>query len=542
MPESQQDRTQVIVVGGGPVGLTLAIDLARRGVRSTLIERRAEPQQLPKMELCNSRTMEIYRQLGLSQTIRNAGYPQDAPTGVYLVTSMNEPPIAHLEYPTIGAMLAKIAAQNDGTLPLESFQRISQYTIESILRGTAERLPEITCRFATTLEELVQDADGVTACVIDSAGRRRTVRADYLVGCDGANSMVRELVEIDMVGPSNIARLLQVYFRHENLNQHHPLGWARHFVLPAPVSGSLVVQSDQMSYSIHSTLPPDTDPRWLINHVVGAQVDAEVRYTGVWTLHMQVAAEYRRGRVLLAGDAAHRFSPTSGLSMNTGIGDAADLAWKLAGMLAGWGGDGLLDAYGVERRHVGLRNSAVSEYALRGVFAWTKAYDAGVRGAELSAIIGREAGKPYEVAGAELGYRYRDSPILAYGMPSKEGEEDAFDRYRPIVEVGRRLPHVWVAPNISTHDLVDRGYTLFCIDPPATGDVTRLVKVFTDLGATLNVLHSKNPAAVQVYGRGYLLIRPDVHIAWRGESLPNDPNELAKLVTGNLRTNLQRAI
>lgn len=538
MAETGQERTtRVVIVGGGPVGLTLAIDLAQRGVRCMLVDKKVEPQFLPKMELCNSRTMEIFRRLGLAPAIRAAGYAADAPTGVYLVTSLNSPPIAHLPYPTIGAATAEIASRNDGGLPLEAFQRISQYTLEPLLREAAEKLPEIDVRFGVTCAGVTQDADGVTASLVDGSGERHTVRADYLVGCDGANSTVRESVGIAMVGPSDVAQLWQVFFRCDNLRDYHPLDWARHYVFPAPISGSIVLQSDRKHYSVHSTLPADTDPRWLIDQAVGAPVDAQVIHTGTWSLHMQVASRYRSGRVLLAGDAAHRFSPTSGLSMNTGIGDAADIAWKFAGILAGWGGPGLLDSYDAERRPVGLRNSAASAYALRGVFAWNDAYNRGMRGEELAAVVDREARKPYEMAGAELGYRYRDSPILVNDAAAGDvtpDDDDEFNQYRPVVAAGRRLPHVWIGDGTSVHDVVvPDGYTLLCVGPTANEDPSSFAEAFTHLGVKLTVVHCRDSAAVQVYGTGYLLLRPDVHIAWCGRALPGDPARMAALVTGN---------
>ena len=526
--------TRVVIVGAGPVGLTLAIELGRRGVRCVLVDKKVEPQFLPKMELCNSRTMEIYRRLGLTGAIRAEGYPADTPAGVYLVTTMNAPPIAHLPYPTIGEITAEIRSRNDGTLPVEAFQRVSQYTLETILRQAAEKLPAIDPRFGTTCASISQDAAGVTAELVDESGRRRTVLADYLVGCDGANSTVRDAVDIGMTGPAGIARVLQVFFRCDDFRDHHPLDVARHYLFPAPISGSIVVQSDLTHYSVHSGLPADTDPRWLIDRAVGAAVPARIVHAAPWSIHMQMATRYRSERVFLAGDAAHRFSPTSGLNMNTGVGDAADLAWKLAGVLAGWGGQGLLDSYDAERRPVGTRNRAAAEYGLLGIHAWTGAYDRGLRGAQLAGVVDREARKPYEMAGAELGYSYQNSPILAMTQGEELSPADDFARYRPIVAAGRRLPHVWLTDGTSVHDVVRTdGYTLVCVGRSAADVPTPLVDAFARTGVPLAVVPCDSPAAVAVYGAGYLLIRPDAHIAWRDSRIPRDPIGLAGRVTGN---------
>ena len=199
--------TDVLIVGGGPTGLTLAIDLGRRGVRCTLIEQKARPAFLPKMERINARTMEIYRRMGLAQQIRAAGLRPDCPMDVYVVLAMNEPPLLRLHYPSVAQAQAKTRATNDGTMPLEPYQLVSQYTLEPLLKSIAETMPSLSVRFGCEFLSLQQDAEGVTARVRTADGNVEDMRAAYLVGCDGGASPVRKELGIALArrGQSAVA-------------------------------------------------------------------------------------------------------------------------------------------------------------------------------------------------------------------------------------------------------------------------------------------------------------------------------------------------
>ena len=185
-------KSEVIIVGAGPVGLTLAIDLGRRGVRCTLIECKDSPAFLPKMERCNARTMEMYRRIGLAEKIRAAGLRADVPMDVFIVLSMTEPPLVHSPYPSVEAARSEIAASSDGRMPLEPYQLISQYTLEPLLKSVAESLPAVTVRFGCEFQSLTQDAAGVTVTTRTSEGKTEALRGSYLVGCDGGASAVRK--------------------------------------------------------------------------------------------------------------------------------------------------------------------------------------------------------------------------------------------------------------------------------------------------------------------------------------------------------------
>ena len=185
--------TQVLIVGAGPVGLTLAIELGRRGVGCIIVEQKPAPAKLPKMERCNARTMEIYRRMGIVEKVRAAGLPAHCPMDVFIVTSLIEPPLLHLPYPSIAEARAQIAAKNDGSMPLEPYQLISQYTLEPLLKSIAETLPSVTVRYGCTFVSFAQDAAGVTANIETAEGQSEQIKSHYLVGCDGGSSAVRKL-------------------------------------------------------------------------------------------------------------------------------------------------------------------------------------------------------------------------------------------------------------------------------------------------------------------------------------------------------------
>src|SRR5436305_3286711 len=199
--------TQVLIVGAGPVGLTLAYDLGRRGVRCILIEQKEAPQFLPKMERCNARSMEIFRRLGLADKIRAAGLRSDVPMDVFIILAMNEPPLLRQHYPSVDEARATIKAHNDGTQPLEPYQLISQYTLEPLLKQEVEALPSVTLRYAHEFLSFDQDAAGVSIKVKTPGGKSETLRADYLVGCDGGASAVRKQLGIKLRGEGNLLEL-----------------------------------------------------------------------------------------------------------------------------------------------------------------------------------------------------------------------------------------------------------------------------------------------------------------------------------------------
>jgi 2-polyprenyl-6-methoxyphenol hydroxylase-like FAD-dependent oxidoreductase len=353
-------ETQVIITGAGPVGLTLAIDLGRRGVRCVLLERNETSIQLPKMERCNARTMEIYRQLGIAEKVRDAGLPREAPMDVFLATSMADPPIVRLPYPSVAKAKAEIAARNVGQ-PLEPYQLISQYTLEPLLRSIAETLPTIAVRFGWELTTFTQDAVSVSAKVRTLDGADEILRASYLIGCDGGASTVRKQLGIQLQGEGNIRKLRQALFQCEDLYERIPMGKGRHYhIAEGPLFPFIILQDSTRHWTLHAAAASDHEMAEIFRKSLAMPIPFEMISVNEWTQHLLCAERYAQGRVFIAGDAAHLVIPTGGLGMNTGVGDATDLAWKMWATLGGWGGPQLLASYDAERRPIGLRNLRAS--------------------------------------------------------------------------------------------------------------------------------------------------------------------------------------
>jgi 2-polyprenyl-6-methoxyphenol hydroxylase-like FAD-dependent oxidoreductase len=533
--------TDVLVVGAGPTGLTLAVALGQKGVRCTLIEQKEAPQFLPKMERCNARSLEIYRRMGLAEKIRAAGLPAHCSMDVFIVLSLIEPPLLRNHYPTVAEAKAEIAACTDGSLPLEPYQLISQYTLEPLLKFVAEQLPSVTVRFACALEGFSQDPEKVTANVRNADGSSGTITAAYMVGCDGGASNVRRQLGIKLAGEANLLELRQALYYCEDLYERIPIGQGRHYHVADGQSTFLIVQDSTRHFSLHSVVENDADMATMFEKTVALPVKYDMLYVGAWRQNLLLAERFQEGRVFLAGDAVHLVIPTGGLGMNTGVGEATDLAWKLAGTLQGWGGPGLLKSYEIERRPVGARNVAASTYASRGRRKWRSMYrpnmrDATPEGAETRADLVRvaevEQRKSNEMIGAELGYHYSGSPLI-WPEPG-EGPPDDFVNYVPSTCPGVRLPHLWLDDGTAMQDRIGNGngYVLLRLGG-STADVAALGRVFGAIGAPFAVLDVPDARVRDVYGYDLLLLRPDLHVAWRGNQAPQEPERLARVVTGH---------
>lgn len=532
---------EVLIIGGGPVGLTLAIDLGQRGVRCLLVDKRAEPGHLPKMERCNARTMEHFRRLGIAERIRQAGYPRDLPMDVFVVTSLVDPPIAHHPYPSVQELEAEAAASNDGRYPAEPYQLISQYTLEPLLKREAERTPGVTVRFGWELTGFDQDDGGVTAHIRSGDGPH-TVRAAYLAGCDGGNSTVRRQLGTELTGES-ILSLRQALFRCDDLYERIPIGKGRHYHVADDRSTFLIVQDDCRHFTLHSQVDHDSDMPEMFKRVVAMPVEFETLYVGSWTQRLMLADSYGRGRAFLAGDAAHLVIPTGGLGMNTGVGDVIDLSWKLAATLGGWGGPRLLPSYETERRPIGRRNVDASRQASTGRRRWRAAYRPNIADdtpdgerirREVARLVDTEQRKSNDLLGIELGYRYVDSPLTS-SEPGQGPDPNSFT-YTPTTWPGARLPHVWLDDRLdgrraAVQDRLGIGYTLLRLGG-ARPDPGPLMDAFRSYDAPVSVIDVATAAARELYGYDLVLVRPDLHVVWRGDTLPGQPYDLAALATG----------
>ncbi|MSP00775.1 MAG: 2-polyprenyl-6-methoxyphenol hydroxylase [Acetobacteraceae bacterium] len=527
----------VIVAGAGPVGLTLAIDLGRRGIRCLIMEKNPTTAPWPKMDRSNARTMEFYRRIGIVDRVRALGYPPDNPMNVFLTTRLSDPPIAVLEYPSVAERRKQIAESPNGNWLLEPYQLVSQNKLEPLLKEVAEATPNVTVRYGLELTDFTQDADGVSVTARAVDGTEEAIRGSYLAGCDGGSSTVRKKLGIKLEGRGGIRQLVQVIFRSDTLYERIVTGKGRHYQFADALGSTMIAQGCRTEFTLHSTLPPDTDFVQVIQDFIGFPCDFEILHVVPWRHNLLIAERYRDRRVFLAGDAIHLVIPTGGLGMNTGVGDAFDLSWKLAGIIKGWGGPGLLDGYEQERRPIGIRNVAAAGWAAAGVPIWRAlvtpaVYDNTPEGEatrrELAASFDVEHRRIHGMVGVESNYSYAGSPLIAE-EPGNVAEWET-SRYEPHTGPGVRIPHMWLKDGRAMQDVLGDDYTL--LDLRGDCDSRPLEAAFRALGAPLEALRLDERRVREVYGASVFLLRPDLHIAWRGDGAPGDPVGLAARATG----------
>jgi hypothetical protein len=385
-------------------------------------------------------------------------------------------------------------------------------------------------RYGCEFLSFAQDDRGVTARTTQGE-----LRCAYLVGCDGGSSTVRRQLGIALAGDANLLELRQALYRCDELYERIPIGKGRHYHVADDRHSFLIVQDSTKHFTLHAVVERDADMAAQFEAVVAMPLRYEMLYVGRWRQNLLLAERYGEGRVFIAGDAAHLVIPTGGLGMNSGVGDAIDLSWKLAATLRGWGGPGLLAAYEAERRPTGERNVAASRFASKGRRKWRAMYRPDIRHnaqtrASLARVAYEEQPKSNEMTGAELGYRYDGSPLVV--PECAEPPPLDFRRYRPSTWPGARLPHVWLGDGSAVQDRVgyDLGFTLLRFSDI---DVDGTARAFASLGVPFRILELRDDRVRELYERDLLLLRPDLHVAWRGNRPPGDSAGLARLVTGH---------
>ncbi len=531
----------VLVVGGGPVGLTLSLALGRQGVRSLVVNDRKQTTTHPKLDVVNCRSMEIFRQLGLAEKVRAAGNPVTANQYCAYAASVSGPFYAvmadrHWVYRPVAEAERLFRAETQGRLPLESMQRIPQMRLEPVLLEEAARDPSVEVRFGWRLFGFEQDADGVTALIQDvDTGKCRHVRSRYLVGCDGPNSRVRNFLNIDYDGTRDVlGELFIVHLRSDEIADLYPERtpyW--HTWLARPGFTGLLVSPDagRNDYVLHRPFPPRKGESLesVIDAAIGKKVRYEIVQGGPWRPQFLVAESFGRSRVFLAGDATHLYMPTGGLGMNTGLTEAHNLAWKLAARLKGWGGTALVDSYEAERLPVALRNRDHVKKCAAAVFEANfpvadlprePAADGSRCFAALASHFEAKVCRLYESQGAEIGYRYRNSPVVC----ADEEPEPEYDevRYRPTTWCGSRLPSAFRDDGSAVFDqlLVD-GFTLLATGGGAP-EAGPMLAAAGAAGVPLRILEVREPHLARLYEKRFVLVRADQHVCWRGDAMPRD--------------------
>lgn len=534
----------VLIAGAGPVGLALAGDLAWRGTSTWLVERGDGSISQPKMDMVGVRTMEFARRWGIAEWIRNSPYPRDYPQdNVYVET------LTGFEF---GREI--IPCKNEEPTPQQSpekRERCPQDMFDPIMQRFVGQYPDAAVKYQTEVTGFEEEDDRVVVTLRDvRTSETYAVHCDYLIGADGGASFVRQAVGIAMSGTPILTHTVNIIFRTDDLPALHDKGRAYRFIFIGPEGTWLTIVAingrDRWRMSIvGDDRKPDfseAEIRALIVRAVGRAFDFEIESVMPWVRRELIADRYGTRRVFIAGDAAHLMSPTGGFGMNTGMGDAVDLGWKLDAMVKGWGGPALLQSYEAERKPVAQHNIAESSANLKLMLEPRKTpppaeiFLPGAEHDEARARYGTWYGdlmkREWYTIGVHLGYNYSHSPIVVPDGSPVPRQETA--TYVQGTSPGVRAPHVWLEDGRSTLDLFGRGFVLLRLGDDAP-EVNDFVAAAAAVGLPLEVVRIDEPAVVTVYERKLVLVRPDGHVCWRGNEEAADAAQVIATVRGAQR-------
>ena len=564
---TQQLKTPVVIVGGGPVGLVLALLLDFHGVKSTIINTEPTERWHPKGNGQNARTMEIYRQLGFSDEVRHLGLPRDHPFDQGYFTRLSKHEIYRFPMPTGEE---RIAMRRDmpvtDQLPEPMFH-VNQMFVERFLLQKVRAAANIDVRFGWEAQWFTQDETKVrvNARKVET-GEEVIWTGDYAVGCDGGRSLVRKTLGIAYEGDVQkkdaywSGQFYSIHMRIPDLYPKfigHRRAWMYWAVNPDPNTRGVLFSlngADEFMMLIKpragwTDVDRDAVAGW-VQAAIGEPIPVHVIGHYPWSAGQALVAErYKAGRIMIAGDAAHLFTPTGGFGMNTGIDDSHNLAWKLAAVLQGWGGDKLLDSYQVERKPIGHRNTGASRKYASMMHDAVVPDDIEMEGPEGDAVRERASHMTYirknhfcraehvDATGVQIGGRYDGSPIIVPdGTPPEDVFPTTYDEYFPSGIPGGRAPHLWLDDaremGSSLYDRMGRGFTLLRLNRSKI-DVGAFTRVAESRGIPLIILDVPLKEAGELYGRDLILVRPDRYIVWRGDAVPENVDAVLATVTGH---------
>jgi 4-hydroxyisophthalate hydroxylase len=551
------DTYDVAIVGGGPVGVGLAVDLGQRGIRCVLVERHLSPQPIPKGQNLTNRTLEHFYFWRCVDELRAARVmPPDYPIGgVTTYASLTSPYFhAGTNFGGRGAGVRDYYFQINERLP--------QYCTEAVLRERARQLLSVTTLFGWTAERVDQTDDGASVTIAPSADAstafyswsadteqqsnqdvsevegRRVLRARYVVGCDGGKSLVRQSMGIDRGGRNFDQRMVLAVFRSRELHE---------FLTRFPPATTYRVMKPELNgywqffgridvgegFFFHAPVPLDATPDnfdflGLLHDAAGFEFQAEFDHIGFWDLRIMLASQYRLGRMFIAGDACHQHPPYGGFGLNTGLEDAVNLGWKLAAAVQGWGGEQLLDSYGQERRPIFQETGdAMIAGGIERDRVWLEQHDPRKDRAEFE--------RAWAEYGANAGQRpqtyephYEGSSVV---MGPHDGICSIHGRMSFKAEAGHHLAPRRLSIGRNLFEEFGGEFTLVALDANAA-DIASLKSAARERRVPLKVVEDSRADGREQYAARLILVRPDQYVVWAADAAPDDPATLFARVAG----------
>jgi 2-polyprenyl-6-methoxyphenol hydroxylase-like FAD-dependent oxidoreductase len=528
----------VIIVGAGPCGLVLAIELGRRGISTIVLEEKLSPARFPAANATQARTMEHYRRLGFADQVRAQGLPPDYPTDIAYFTRYTQYELARFSLPSARAAREIVKTLSGSWSAAELPHRCSQMYVEDILRAQAQAQPSVSIRPGWRVTALRETASGVAVDAESSNGARQTLHAAYAVGADGGGSPTRKALGYGFIGESGAVRdfmggrMFAIYFRSPELYRvlPHPRAWM-YWTVNRERRAFMAAINGRDEFNFHTQLAPhqqaeqisDAQAKAMFYQALAQPLYIEIIARSSWTAgYTLVAEKFQRGRIFIGGDAAHLFTPTGGLGYNTAVEDAVNLGWKLAATLSGWGGPSLLESYEYERQMLAKRNTAYARGFADSVGLFVPPVE--LEEASPSGEAARKragdhlnmhARAEFNIPGITFGGRYDGSPVIV--ADGTAPPPDAANTYVPTACPGGRAPHLWLADGRSLYDTLGFEFTLLRLgkNPPVAAP---FVAAAASCGVPLAVVDVDTQEARDLYESDLALIRPDQIVAWRGRA------------------------
>ena len=548
---TQNLQVDVLIAGGGPCGLMLAIELGRRNIRCLLVDAKPGTAFNPQANATQARTMEHFRRLGFAHEIRSMGLPPDHATDIAYLTRFAGTELARLSLPTAAAAPQAIKAMSGSWSAAELPHRVSQKFVEVSLHRHAQQQASVEMRYGWRLQAFKDGGGGVEAVVQSvDGGESLNVQAQYMVGADGARSFVRHELGIAWGGATGFKRkfmggkMLAVYLKAPDFYARNPNDRSWMYVVVNPELRAFIMSVDGVSeFAFHIQMADDAatealteaDARRLFAQAYGQDIDIEILSMATWMAgHALVAESFQQGRIFLGGDAAHLFTPTGGLGYNTAVEDAVNLSWKLASVLKGLSPPALLDTYALERQPLAVRNTSYARQFADSIGLFEAApelEDDSPQGEQARALaseyLNGHVRREFNIPGVTFGGRYDNSPIIVEDGTS--APPDAANTYVPCATPGGRPPHAWLADGRSLYDSFNFEWTLLALGADAP-DTQAFEHIANSMELDLKVVRHTDPALLALYEAPLALIRPDQILAWRGHQASQAQAILAQVL------------